>query len=442
MTPRRDVDIRRTIAESTHSRLPVVGGETDDALVQAKEILDVYLRGGAPDIRCHVRQAPIILDTADALDVVDLMKRSPIHIAPVHNEYGHFSAEMVDQMGLRNQAAAKEISWGCERSSRRSEGGAKCSIWHARETAYGSPIEWDYMVSLLRIYGMIDRTPAPAGTERHIELKQITDAFSLFRSQLCSISVLSCRERLRHATQCLMSRMAVIQTDRLPRERMPFRELTEVICGGPNTWESIRQQFELPRAIPSGLYVGLGRCNCCVDCKSGAKIDLIDGSSADLELGKTITLLHICPRSSSCFASAACRPRPGRWLSSHSAPQRVFRRPPLSRFSRDRPLVCELLRPLKQVAVGDLGCWRPRVHGTYPLRGSGHQRTKTPTTSARRRTPSSQCAAHRRSIPESSISSSYCSDSAAAGRVINHPLRPIYGGHDEHARTPDYRRPF
>jgi len=63
MTPRRDVDIRRTIAESTHSRLPVVGGETDDALVQAKEILDVYLRGGAPDIRCHVRQAPIILDT-------------------------------------------------------------------------------------------------------------------------------------------------------------------------------------------------------------------------------------------------------------------------------------------------------------------------------------------------------------------------------------------
>jgi magnesium and cobalt exporter, CNNM family len=102
MTPRRDVDmvdlsddpetIRRTIAESTHSRLPVIEGATDDVLgvAQAKEILDVYLRGGAADIRCHVRQAPVILDTADALDVVDLMKRSPIHIALVHDEYGHF----------------------------------------------------------------------------------------------------------------------------------------------------------------------------------------------------------------------------------------------------------------------------------------------------------------------------------------------------------------
>jgi putative hemolysin len=102
MTPRRDVDmvdlsddpetIRRTIAESTHSRLPVIEGATDDVLgvAQAKEILDVYLRGGTADIRCHVRQAPVILDTADALDVVDLMKRSPVHIALVHDEYGHF----------------------------------------------------------------------------------------------------------------------------------------------------------------------------------------------------------------------------------------------------------------------------------------------------------------------------------------------------------------
>jgi len=102
MTPRRDIDmvdlsgdpetIRRTIAASTHSRLPVVEGETDDVLgvIQAKEILDVYLRGGVPDIRCHVRQAPVILDTADALEVVDLMKRSPIHMALVHDEYGHF----------------------------------------------------------------------------------------------------------------------------------------------------------------------------------------------------------------------------------------------------------------------------------------------------------------------------------------------------------------
>jgi hypothetical protein len=63
---------------SPNSRLPVIEDGIDDVLgvAQAKEILDVYVRGGAPDIRCHVRQAPVI--------------RSPIHIALVHDEYSHF----------------------------------------------------------------------------------------------------------------------------------------------------------------------------------------------------------------------------------------------------------------------------------------------------------------------------------------------------------------
>jgi len=91
-------------------------------------------------------------------------------------------------------------------------------------------------------------------------------------------------ERLRHATQCLTSRIPVIQTDCLPQERIHSGNLLKVICGGPNAWKSIRQQFELPRAIPSSLCVGLGRCDCCVDCNSGVEIDLVAGSSADLEL--------------------------------------------------------------------------------------------------------------------------------------------------------------
>ena len=31
----------------------------------------------------------------------------------------------------------------------------KCSVCYARGTAYGIPIERDYMVNLLRIYGML-----------------------------------------------------------------------------------------------------------------------------------------------------------------------------------------------------------------------------------------------------------------------------------------------
>jgi putative hemolysin len=102
MTPRREVDmvdlsgdpqeVRRMIAGSVHSRLPVHEGKADEILgvVQAKDLLDAYLRGDHPDIRAHIRPAANIPDTADALDVVDIIKGSPVHMALIHDEYGHF----------------------------------------------------------------------------------------------------------------------------------------------------------------------------------------------------------------------------------------------------------------------------------------------------------------------------------------------------------------
>jgi putative hemolysin len=102
MTPRREVDmvdltadpddIRRTIVESIHSRLPAHAGTPQEMLgvVQAKDLLDAYLRGEHPDIRAQVRPAPNVSDTADALDVLDAVKGSPVHMALVHDEYGQF----------------------------------------------------------------------------------------------------------------------------------------------------------------------------------------------------------------------------------------------------------------------------------------------------------------------------------------------------------------
>jgi putative hemolysin len=102
MTPRRDVDmldlaadpaeIRKRILATRHSRLPVHAGTPEEMLgiVQAKDLLDICLRGKTPDIRSHVREAPIIPDTADALDAVTLIKNSSVHMALVHDEYGHF----------------------------------------------------------------------------------------------------------------------------------------------------------------------------------------------------------------------------------------------------------------------------------------------------------------------------------------------------------------
>jgi putative hemolysin len=102
MTPRREVDmvdltddpdaIRRTIVESVHSRLPVHAGTPEEMLrvIQAKDLLDAYLRDQRPDIRSKVRPGANVPDTADALDVVDVIKGSPVHMALVHDEYGHF----------------------------------------------------------------------------------------------------------------------------------------------------------------------------------------------------------------------------------------------------------------------------------------------------------------------------------------------------------------
>jgi len=102
MTPRRDVDIidlssdretiRRLIAESPHSRLPVCDGnpEVIIGIIQAKNLLDAFMRDEESDLRKLVTAAPVVPDTMDALDVVGLLKESPVHIGLVHDEYGHF----------------------------------------------------------------------------------------------------------------------------------------------------------------------------------------------------------------------------------------------------------------------------------------------------------------------------------------------------------------
>jgi magnesium and cobalt exporter, CNNM family len=101
MTPRRELEmvdlsagadaVRKAVADSVHPRLPVHDGAPEEILgvILAKDLLDVYLRGEIPDVRDHIRPAPTVPDTADALDVVDLIKSSPVRMALVHDEYGH-----------------------------------------------------------------------------------------------------------------------------------------------------------------------------------------------------------------------------------------------------------------------------------------------------------------------------------------------------------------
>ena len=102
MTPRPEVDvidlndapeaIRETFADSPHSRLPVSDGNRDDpiGIIQAKDLLAAYMRGEKPDIRSLVREAPVIPSSADARDVLAILRTSPVHMGLVYDEYGAF----------------------------------------------------------------------------------------------------------------------------------------------------------------------------------------------------------------------------------------------------------------------------------------------------------------------------------------------------------------
>jgi putative hemolysin len=102
MTPRTDVDwinlawdeaaIRKALMETPHSRLPVGDGSVDDMIgvVQTREILAALLAGNSLDLRLYTREAPIVHDQADALDVLTTLRETEVPVALVHDEYGHF----------------------------------------------------------------------------------------------------------------------------------------------------------------------------------------------------------------------------------------------------------------------------------------------------------------------------------------------------------------
>lgn len=102
MTPRPMVDmiglteepetIRDRLRASVHSRLPAYRGDPQEivGIIQAKDLLNAYLSGGAVDPRDFVRPPVIIPDTIDVLDAIGKFKETPVHMALVYDEYGNF----------------------------------------------------------------------------------------------------------------------------------------------------------------------------------------------------------------------------------------------------------------------------------------------------------------------------------------------------------------
>jgi putative hemolysin len=102
MMPRTDVQmidvdepaaaIGRKMAASGHSRLVAYKGSPENIIgvLQSKDVAVALLQKRAPNIRRLVKQGPVIRDTVDALDVVGMLKETPVHFGLVYDEYGHF----------------------------------------------------------------------------------------------------------------------------------------------------------------------------------------------------------------------------------------------------------------------------------------------------------------------------------------------------------------
>jgi putative hemolysin len=102
MTPRREVEvvdladsvdeIRAQLRATRRSRLPVQDGEPDSIIgvVIVKDVIDLLSDGAAHDLRQLVDEAPVVMDTANALRILRDIRASKVHMALVFDEYGHF----------------------------------------------------------------------------------------------------------------------------------------------------------------------------------------------------------------------------------------------------------------------------------------------------------------------------------------------------------------
>lgn len=102
MTPRTDVDwidadadartIRARLLETPHTRLPVGQGSVEDivGVVQARDIMSTLLRRQKIDIRALMRPVEVVPDQVDAMDALEVLRRSDVPMVMVHDEYGHF----------------------------------------------------------------------------------------------------------------------------------------------------------------------------------------------------------------------------------------------------------------------------------------------------------------------------------------------------------------
>lgn len=124
MTARHEVDwidieddpevIKTKLRETPHSRLPVGRGSLEgiSGLVQAKDVLDDLLDGKPIDLAAHIHPFDVLQDSAPALTVIDVLRKSRIQMVLVVDEYGKVEGLVTaaDVLGAIIGAMAEEKS--------------------------------------------------------------------------------------------------------------------------------------------------------------------------------------------------------------------------------------------------------------------------------------------------------------------------------------------
>ena len=102
MTPRRDVElvniddtadqVREKIRNASHSRLPVRSGDSDEivGVLFTRRVYDSIVLDADFDVRSLMSEVPIVSDLASAVDVIQAIRKTPVHMVLVYDEYGHF----------------------------------------------------------------------------------------------------------------------------------------------------------------------------------------------------------------------------------------------------------------------------------------------------------------------------------------------------------------
>jgi putative hemolysin len=108
MTPRTQVtwidvedpeeEIRATLLDAKHSRLPVMEGNPDNSvgMLYAKDLVVRFLRGEPFDVQASLRPVLFVPESMSTLRVLEIFKQEGKHIALVTDEYGSVEGMVTD----------------------------------------------------------------------------------------------------------------------------------------------------------------------------------------------------------------------------------------------------------------------------------------------------------------------------------------------------------